>query len=171
MAEMMDGVARAVSLFFRIAVVGLSVAAAVVMATANQAFPFNYGGAVSYTKYPAFVYFVVATVVSAVCSAAALYLSVFKATPEWAVALLDVMTMGLLFSAAGAVFAVRRMAPLYLGVAGADTVAGRWVNGEFCHLAGAFCWRVTTSAIICGFAAGAVSVAVLTKGARHRGKH
>ncbi|BAT15070.1 cASP-like protein 1U1 [Oryza sativa Japonica Group] len=168
----MDGAARAVSLFFRIAVVGLSVAAAVVMATASQAFPFNYGGAVSYTKYPAFVYFVVAAVVSAVCSAAALYLSVVReAAAGWAVALLDVVTMGLLFSAAGAVFAVRRMAPLYLGVAGADTVAGRWVNGEFCHAAGAFCWRVTTSAIICAFAAAAVSVAVLTKGARHRGKH
>ncbi|KAF0897383.1 hypothetical protein E2562_036772 [Oryza meyeriana var. granulata] len=164
--------ARAVSLFFRIAVVGLSVAAAVVMATANQVFPFNYG-AVSYTKYSAFVYFVVATVVSAVCSAAALYLSVFKATPHWVVTLLDVVTMGLLFSAAGAVFAVRSMLPLYLGVEGADVdVAGRWVNGGFCQVAGAFCWRVTTSATICAFAAAAVAVAVLTKDdARHRGKH
>ncbi|XP_040385092.1 CASP-like protein 1U1 [Oryza brachyantha] len=162
--------ARAVSLFFRIAVVGLSVAAAVVMATASQVFPYGEVG-VSYTRYSAFVYFVVATVASAVCSAAALYLSVFKR--NWVVTLLDVVTMGLLFSAAGAVFAVRRMAPLYLGVAGANVdVAGQWVNGGFCQFAGAFCWRVTTSATICAFAAGAVSVAVLTKDARYRGgKH
>uniref|UniRef100_A0A0D9XUT4 CASP-like protein n=1 Tax=Leersia perrieri TaxID=77586 RepID=A0A0D9XUT4_9ORYZ len=165
--------ARAVSLFFRIAVLGLSVAAAVVMATANQVFPWNYGG-VSYTKYSAFLYFVIATVVSAVCAAAALYLSVFQCTPHWVVGILDVVTMGLLFSAAGAVFAVRRMAPLYFGVAGADNnAAGRWLNGEFCHVAGPFCWRVTMSAIICAFAAGAISIAVLTRDcSRHnRGKH
>lgn len=44
--------AKAVSLVFRIAVLGLSVAAAVVMATASQ---FVHGGGVSYSKYSALV--------------------------------------------------------------------------------------------------------------------
>ncbi|KAG8090263.1 hypothetical protein GUJ93_ZPchr0011g27087 [Zizania palustris] len=161
--------ARAVSLFFRIAVLGLSVAAAVVMCTANQVFPWD--GAVSFTKYTAFVYFVVATVVAAVCSAAALYLSVFKATPRWVVTLLDVVTMGLLFSAAGAVFAVRALAPTYFAVEG-TAIASQFVKGGFCHVASAFCWRVSTSATICAFAAGATSVAMLAKDVRSAGgKH
>ncbi|KAG8090468.1 hypothetical protein GUJ93_ZPchr0011g28353 [Zizania palustris] len=158
--------ARAVSIFFRIAELGLSVAAAAVMGTANQAFPWDF--AVSFTKYNVFVYFVVATVVAAVCSAAALYLSVFKATPRWVVTLLDIVTLGLLFSAAGAVFAVRALAPTYFAVEG-TAIASHFAKGAFCHVADAFCWRVTTSATICAFAAGAASIAVLAKDARSAG--
>ncbi|XP_039822922.1 CASP-like protein 1U1 [Panicum virgatum] len=115
---MADGEAgKAVSLLFRITALVLSVAAAVVMGTASQLVvvdgdrgaPSSY--AVSYSQYNALKYFVAAHASSAVCSAVALYLCAVRAAAAIGslplVLLLDAAAQGLLFSAAGAVFAVR----------------------------------------------------------------
>ncbi|XP_062197875.1 CASP-like protein 1U1 [Phragmites australis] len=81
--------AEAVGLVFRIAALALSVAAAVVMGTASQLVVVDGGRGpssyvVSYSHYSALVYFVVAGVVSAICSAVALYLSAVHNKPAGA---------------------------------------------------------------------------------------
>ncbi|KAL6907861.1 hypothetical protein ACP4OV_002031 [Aristida adscensionis] len=153
MASKVEG-ARALSLICRIAAVALSVAAAVVMATASQwvaaAGVSSSSYVVSYSHYTSLVYFVVAGAVSAVCSAAALYVFAVRGEPAGAlVAVLDAVAQGLLFSAAGAAFAVR-------GVVGSGV----------CDVAGAFCGRVSTAAAAGAFAAFAVAVAALARDAR-----
>ncbi|KAE8810559.1 CASP-like protein 1U1 [Hordeum vulgare] len=131
------GGAKAASLALRIVALALSVAAAVVM-----------GSVVSYNS--ALVYFVVGSVVSAVCSALALYLFVVHGGGgSIAVSLLDAAAQGLLFSASGAALAAR---------------------GCFAGAADAFRGRVGIAAGVGACAAAAVLVAALAGNApRARG--
>ncbi|PAN43599.1 hypothetical protein PAHAL_8G248700 [Panicum hallii] len=166
---MADGEAgKAVSLLFRIAALVLSVAAAVVMGTASQLVvgggdrgaPSSY--AVSCSQYNALKYFVVAGAISAVCSAAALYLCAVRAAAAIGslplVPLLDAAAQGLLFSAAGAA------GPW--GSSGVDVGGG---GGSVCDAAGAFCGKVSVAAGVGACAAVAVAVAALARDARRRG--
>ncbi|XP_051229528.1 CASP-like protein 1U1 [Lolium perenne] len=139
----MEG-AKAVSLAFRIVALALSVAAAVVMGTANQLIIINSGRGtvVSYSDYSALVYFVVGSVISVFCGALALYLFVHRGGGSLAVSLLDTAALAILFSASGAALASRRCF-----VDGADT----------------FSWRTGTAAAIGVCAAAAVWVAALTR--------
>lgn len=108
----------------------------------------------------------VANVISAVCSALALYLFVVYKASSSLVSLLDVLTQGLLFSAAAAAFVVRGLAAWsWHADDGADAAGPPW-GISVCDVAGAFCWKLSTAATICACAAVAVSVAVLTKDAR-----
>ncbi|XP_062182175.1 CASP-like protein 1U1 [Phragmites australis] len=110
--------AKATSIVFRIAAFSLSVAAAVVMATASQNVVVDGGHGpsiyvVSYNHYSALAYFVAAGAISAVCSAVALYLSAVHTEPAGSgalVPLLDAVAQGLLFSAAGAAWSATRLA-------------------------------------------------------------
>ncbi|CAD6252977.1 unnamed protein product [Miscanthus lutarioriparius] len=168
---MADEVYKALSLLFRIAVLGLSVAAIVVMGTASQLVivdgnPESSSYSVSYSQYNALRYFVAAGAIAAVCSAAALYL--FTVSADAAVVsvplvpFLDAATQGFLFSAAGAAFATRDV------VGGTGTAAGSWGSsagggGSVCDAAGAFCGRVTVAAAVCAFAAVSAAVAALAR--------
>ncbi|KAF7075239.1 hypothetical protein CFC21_080026 [Triticum aestivum] len=135
MAEM--GGAKAASLALRIVALALSVGAAVVM-----------GSVVSYNS--ALVYFVVGSVISAVCSALALYLFVVHGGGgSIAVSLLDAAAQALLFSASGAALAAR---------------------GCFAGGAGAFRGRVGIAAAVGACAAAAVLVAALAGNAPSRGR-
>nr|CAB3490457.1 unnamed protein product [Digitaria exilis] len=166
---------KAVSLLFRIAALGLSVAAAVVMATATQLV--IVGGdrgssstssyTISYSHYSALTYFVAATAISAVCTAAALYLYGVRAAAGngWlpVMTLMDAAAQGFLFSAAGAAFAAR-------GVIGGGVAAPWGGSGtaidSVCDAAGAFCGKVSVAAAVCALAAVAVAVAALAGDAR-----
>ncbi|VAI23270.1 hypothetical protein VPH35_086002 [Triticum aestivum] len=135
MAEMSG--AKAGSLALRIVVLALSVGAAVVM-----------GSVVSYNS--ALVYFVVGSVVSAVCSALALYLFVVHGGGgSIAVALLDAAAQALLFSAFSAALAAR---------------------GCFASGADAFRGRAGIAAAVGACAAAAVLVAALAGNAPSRAR-
>ncbi|XP_037431571.1 CASP-like protein 1U1 [Triticum dicoccoides] len=135
MAEMSG--AKAGSLALRIVALALSVGAAVVM-----------GSVVSYNS--ALVYFVVGSVVSAVCSALALYLFVVHGGGgSIAVALLDAAAQALLFSAFSAALAAR---------------------GCFASGANAFRGRAGIAAAVGACAAAAVLVAALAGNAPSRAR-
>ncbi|OQU83941.1 hypothetical protein SORBI_3005G202200 [Sorghum bicolor] len=163
-SSMAEEVWKALSLLFRIAALGLSLAAAIVMATASQLVIGGGGGhesssySVSFGQYNALRYFVAAGAISAVCSAAALYLFAVRADFTVVVVslplvpVLDAAAQGFLFSAAGAAFATR-------DVVGGGTSAGR--GSSVCDAAGAFCGRVTVAAAVCAFAAVSVATAAL----------
>ncbi|OEL17963.1 hypothetical protein BAE44_0021017 [Dichanthelium oligosanthes] len=172
---MADGESKAVSLLFRIAALVLSVAAAALMGTASQLVivdgdqgPFSY--AVSYSHYNALTYFVAAGAISAVCSAAALYLCAVRAAAAAAIGplplvpLLDAATQALLFSAAGAAFAARGVVGSAAGPWGSS--AGEGGGGSVCDAAGAFCGKVSVAAAVGAFAAVAVAVASLARDTR-----
>ncbi|XP_066339153.1 CASP-like protein 1U1 [Miscanthus floridulus] len=169
---MAEEVYKALSLLFRIAALGLSVAAAVVMGTASQLViidgsPESSSYSASYSQYNALRYFVAAGAISAVCSAAALYLFAVRADAAVAslplVPVLDAAAQGFLFSAAGAAFATRDV------VGGTGTAAGSWGSnaggGSVCDSAGAFCGRVIVAAAACAFAAVSAAVAALARDA------
>ncbi|PUZ45671.1 hypothetical protein GQ55_8G243700 [Panicum hallii var. hallii] len=177
---MADGEAgKAVSLLFRIAALVLSVAAAVVMGTASQLVvgggdrgaPSSY--AVSCSQYNALKYFVVAGAISAVCSAAALYLCAVRAAAAIGslplVPLLDAAAQGLLFSAAGAAIAERGVVAGAAGPWGSSGVDVGGGGGSVCDAAGAFCGKVSVAAGVGACAAVAVAVAALARDARRRG--
>ena len=120
-------------------------------------------------------YFVAAGAISAVCSAAALYLCAVRSAAAATIGslplvpLLDAAAQGLLFSAAGAAFAAR-------GVVG--TAAGPWGSsggdaggggGSVCDAAGAFCGKVSVAAGVGACAAVVVAVAAMARDARRRG--
>ncbi|KAM0913857.1 hypothetical protein ACQ4PT_011884 [Festuca glaucescens] len=145
----MDG-AKAASLAFRIVALALSVAAAVVMGTANQLMVDSgrSRGVVSYNykHYSALVYFVAGSAISVVCGALALFLFVYRGGGSLTVSLLDTAVQAILFSASGAALAAR---DCFTG--GTDALRG----------------RTGTAAAIGVCAAAAVSVAALTRD-RHR---
>ena len=106
--------------------------------------------------------------ISAVCSAAALYLFAVRADAAVAslplVPALDAAAQGFLLSAAGAAFATRDV------VGGTGTAAGSWGSsagggGSVCDAAGAFCGRVTVAETVCAFAAVSAAVAALARDA------
>jgi hypothetical protein len=106
-------------------------------------------------------YFVAAGAISAICSAAALYLFAVRADAAVAsqplVSILDAVAQGFLFSAAGAALAGRDV----LGGPSGSSAGG----GRVCDVAGTFCGRVTVAAAVCAFAAVSAAVTALTRDA------
>nr|CAB3492147.1 unnamed protein product [Digitaria exilis] len=105
-----------VSLVFRIAAMGLAVAAAAVMATASQCTVYvDYDLArprtITFADFKAFVYLVVATAIAAGLEAVAIFLSVFckkgkgKKVGKWLMPVLAAVVPALLYTSAGAAFA------------------------------------------------------------------
>ncbi|CAD6252928.1 unnamed protein product [Miscanthus lutarioriparius] len=172
---MAEGECKALSLIFRIAALGLLVAAAVVKATESEVVGGDGGtesssySSVSYSQYNALRYFVAAGAISAVCSAVALYLFAVCAAAAVGslplVPFLDAAAQGFLFSAAGAAFAARDV------VSRTGTAAGSWGSsggeGSVCDVASAFCGRVTVAGAVCAFAAVSATVAALARDAGH----
>ncbi|XP_025815464.1 CASP-like protein 1U1 [Panicum hallii] len=120
-------------------------------------------------------YFVVAGAISAVCSAAALYLCAVRAAAAIGslqlqlVPLLDAAAQGLLFSAAGTAFAARGVVGGAAGPWGSSGVDVGGGGGSMCDAAGAFCGKVSVAAGVGACAAVAVAVAALARDARRRG--
>ncbi|RLM70233.1 hypothetical protein C2845_PM17G14220 [Panicum miliaceum] len=116
-------------------------------------------------------YFVAAGAISAVCSAAALYLCAVRAAAAIGslplVPLLDAAAQGLLFSAAGAAFAARGVLGTAAGPWGSS--AGGGGGGSVCDAAGAFCGKLSVAAGVGACAAMAAAIAALARDARRRG--
>ena len=122
-------------------------------------------------------YFVAAGAISAVCSAAALYLCAVRSAAAATIGslplvpLLDAAAQGLLFSAAGAAFAARGVVGTAAGPwgGGGGDAGGGGGGGSVCDAAGAFCGKVSVAAGVGACAAVAVAVAAMARDARRRG--
>ncbi|CAN6373317.1 unnamed protein product [Urochloa humidicola] len=134
-----------VSLVFRIAGMGLAVAAAAVMASASQCTIYaDYGLArprtVTYTDFPPFVYLVAASSVAAVMEAVAVFLAVCndggKAGKKARAVLMPVIAAvapALLYTAAGAAFAAGWDIYYYMEPSGRRfSVCASSVGSRFC---------------------------------------
>ncbi|PVH34562.1 hypothetical protein PAHAL_8G249000 [Panicum hallii] len=148
-----------VSLVFRIAGMGLAVAAAAVMATASECTVYgDYYGVrrprtVTYRDFPAFVYLVVAASIAAALEAVAIFLGVCrkgKARKAGAVLapLLAAAAPALLYTSAGAAFAAGWDIYYYMEPSGRRlSVCASSVGARFCALVHVSMWLSLSAAV------------------------
>ncbi|RCV18959.1 hypothetical protein SETIT_3G345100v2 [Setaria italica] len=161
------GASEAVSLVFRIATVGLSLASAIMTAASTQCVYRDDGvpaGTVSYGDYASFKYSALADLLSAVLQGVAIYLEATrKDRAARAVELIDKLVQALTSSSAALLLAVDDITSCG---GGGGPGGQRQRGGGLCSQAGAFCGRVRVSSVLSVAATVSISGSVYIRHAR-----